>query len=228
MDKTQLKDIFFDLDNTLWDFNHNSALTFEHLFLKHKIHLELDRFLKAYRPINERYWKLYRNNKIDREELRFFRLADSFEAAKWDISPAEINVLVADFKTYLPTFNHLLPETKETLEYLNERYNLHILTNGFEVVQQKKLRNTNIQHYFKTVTSSEIAGIKKPHPEIFKIALQTAGASKKNSLMIGDNFEADILGAETFGLKTIYFNPTGKNQGDRMQIKSLDELKRLL
>lgn len=228
MDKTELTDIFFDLDDTLWDFKRNSALTFEHIFLKNNIDLELNSFLKVFVVMSGKYWTLYRNNQIDREGLRFSRLADSFKELKWNISASDINMLTEDFILHLPDFNHLLPQTVETLQYLYPKYKLHILTNGLDAVQQKKLRNSEIYHYFKTVTSSEENGIKKPHPEIFETALEKAGATKRGSLMIGDNWEADIIGAQAFGLKTIYLSAEEDSDDITIRIKSIAELRSLL
>ena len=63
-----ITDVFFDLDHTLWDFDKNSGLTFETIFKKHAVDLPLDEFLKVYEPINTKYWKLFRENKIQKHE----------------------------------------------------------------------------------------------------------------------------------------------------------------
>lgn len=228
MKKAEITDIFFDLDDTLWDFKRNAALTFDFIFAKRELSFDLNSFLKVYEVINDKYWKLYRSNKIDREGLRFHRLAESFQQLKWEITHAGINELVDDFKAHLADFNHLLPEAIEVLEYLSPKYKLHILTNGFEEVQRKKLLNSNLYPFFHSITTSEENGIKKPSPEIFELALKKAKTSKENSLMIGDNFEADILGAQAVGLKTIYFQSVKNPDFNGIQISQLNELKKLL
>ncbi len=106
----------------------------------------------------------------------------------------------------MPQFNHLYDGATEILDYLFPNYNLHIITNGFQNVQFGKLKNSNIEHYFKTVTNSEMAGVKKPNPIIFEYALQKANAEKPKSIMIGDNLEADVEGALNSGLDAIFFN----------------------
>ena len=83
---------------------------------------------------------------------------------------------------------------------------MHIITNGFEEVQHLKLKNSNIDIYFKTVTTSEEVGVKKPNPLVFERALQKANTLAFKSLMIGDTFEADILGAEAVGMQTLFYN----------------------
>ncbi len=217
-----IKDIFFDLDHTLWDFDKNSALTFQKIFNQNSIEVELDSFLKIYEPLNLNYWKLYREDKIDKASLRYGRLADTFKAIDYKVTDLIIHQLSEDYITFLTTYNHLFDNTIEILEYLNPNYNLHIITNGFKEVQQGKLNKAKIDHYFDTVTNSEMVGVKKPNPKIFNHALQIANANPQQSLMIGDNYEADILGALNNGLDAICFN-YHKSELDN-NIKAVDHL----
>jgi putative hydrolase of the HAD superfamily len=198
--------IFFDLDHTLWDFDKNSGLTFEKIFKLNNINIKLVDFLKVYEPINFNYWKLYRDEKIDKESLRYGRLSDTFYALNFDIKSGMINKLSEEYITYLCTYNNLFDGATEILEYLFPKYQLHIITNGFKEVQQGKLNNANIDHYFQTVTNSEMVGVKKPNPKIFNHALSQARATIEESVMIGDNLEADIFGAINVGLEAICFN----------------------
>ena len=198
--------IFFDLDHTLWDFDKNSALTFEKIFALNAINIDLNSFLEVYVPINFNYWKLYREDKVDKKNLKFARLNDTFKALGIDVSAGVVHKLSDDYITYLSTFNHLFDGTIELLEYLQAKYKLHIITNGFKEAQQAKLNQSNIDHYFLTVTNSEMVGVKKPNPKIFHHALHMANATLANSLMIGDNLEADILGALNIGMDAICFN----------------------
>ncbi|CAN5172292.1 YjjG family noncanonical pyrimidine nucleotidase [soil metagenome] len=220
-----IKHIYFDLDHTLWDFDKNSALTFEVIFKDQKIEVDLEEFLLAYTPINENYWKLYRDNKISKENLRTGRLKDCFEQLNFPVDLPVIDILSNKYIEFLPGFNNLLEHTREILEYLYPKYSLHIITNGFEEVQTSKLNNSNIASFFKTVTTSEEAGVKKPHEDIFKMALQKSKADKSNSIMIGDSFEADIIGATNFGLPAIFFDYYKK--GEDLQIPRIQKLKEL-
>lgn len=214
--------VFFDLDHTLWDFDKNSALTFERIFQINKIDINLDEFLEIYIPLNLAYWKLYRENKIDKASLRYQRLHDVFTKLNKSVSTRMIYKLSDDYIDNLITFNHLFEDTVEILDYLKPKYKLHIITNGFKEVQHGKLNNANIEHYFQTVTNSEMVGVKKPNPKIFNHALSMARAEAQNSVMIGDNLEADILGALDFGLEAICFN-YHKDKLDT-SIKSVDNL----
>jgi len=221
--------VFFDLDHTLWDFDKNSALTFEKIFQLNSINVSLDEFLDIYVPINFQYWKLYREEKIDKESLRYGRLKDAFKLLDVKVKTSMIYKLSDDYIAYLSTFNHLFDGAIEILEYLQDKYKLHIITNGFKEVQQGKLNNSNIDNFFVTVTNSEMVGVKKPNPKIFRHALQVAKASHKNSIMIGDNYEADILGALNFGVDAICFNYHNETLGNEVkQIDNLLQLKQYL
>lgn len=199
--------MFFDLDHTLWDFEKNSALAYERIFEERKLPLDLAKFLEVYIPTNLKYWKLYREEKISQDDLRYHRLKEVFDALDFaSINKNEVMEIANDYIAYLPTFNHLYEGAKEVLEYLQPNYHLHIITNGFAEVQQRKIQQSGLEHYFKTVTNSETAGVKKPNPQIFQTALQLAKAEVAQSIMIGDSLEADIEGAQSFGLDTIYFN----------------------
>lgn len=224
-----ITDIFFDLDHTLWDFDKNSALTFENIFETHSIGVDLMEFLKVYEPINLNYWKLYRNNQIDKESLRYRRLKESFDAIQMIVPDEIIYKLSEDYIINLPTFNHLFDGTLELLEYLKPNYHLHIITNGFQEAQDKKMVQSKISNYFKTVTNSENAGVKKPNPIIFDFALNRALANKKTSVMIGDNIEADVLGALNFGMDAICFNYHGVEIDSSIkQVTNLKDLKAYL
>lgn len=226
---TNITDIYFDLDHTLWDFDKNSILAFDKIFTKQYPTIETLKFIEAYVPINQACWKLYQYDKITSKELRYQRLKQSFDAVNYSISDDEIDQISLDYIEFLPDNNQLFDGAIEVLNYLKPKYELHIITNGFAEVQGKKLKNSGIDHYFKTVTNSESAGVKKPHPNIFEFALSLSNVSKENALMIGDCIDADVRGAIDFGMKAILFDERNNhNTTDVQKITNLIELKNIL
>lgn len=225
----KIEHVFFDLDHTLWDFDKNSALTFQKIFNTHKIEVNLLDFLSIYEPVNLNYWKLYREERIDKTSLRYGRLKDTFDRLSYQIDDELIHILSEEYIRYLTSFNHLFEGTQRILNYLQPKYQLHIITNGFEEVQFRKMTNAKIVHFFKTITNSEMAGVKKPNPLIFNFALESAKAKPKSSIMIGDNYEADILGALNVGLDVILFDyhKTTETNGIK-KVNTLLELKQYL
>jgi putative hydrolase of the HAD superfamily len=229
MFNNSITDVFFDLDHTLWDFEKNSALTFERILNHNNISVSIEKFLTIYVPINLEYWKLYREEKVTKSELRYQRLKKTFNALEFDISDNLIDTLSEEYIQYLSSYNHVFPYTFEILDYLSPKYKLHIITNGFQEIQDKKLKNANLYNYFSQIINSEIAGVKKPNPYIFELALDMAKTKPEHSVMIGDNIEADILGAQALGFHTIHFNAHKEPEHNFCKmIDSLHEIKQIL
>ncbi len=229
MFKNTITDVFFDLDHTLWDFEKNSALTYQKIFKENKIKLVLSDFLKVYVPNNIAFWKLYREDKITSEELRYQRLKTTFDQLGYHISDADIHVLSNQYIQYLSIYNHLFPNAIEVLDYLKSKYSLHIITNGFKEVQQRKLIASKIFSYFDQVINSETAGVKKPNPIIFKKALELARTIPEQSIMIGDSIEADIIGAKAVGFHVLHFNAHNEARHEYCDmITNLNEIKNYL
>jgi YjjG family noncanonical pyrimidine nucleotidase len=224
-----ITDIFFDLDHTLWDFDANSVLAFEKIFKENHPAINTTEFIEIYAPINQACWKLYQVDKITHEELRYNRLRQSFDALGYSISDDEIHRISHDYIAFLPDNNQLFDGAIEILKYLQPKYNLHIITNGFAEVQGKKISKSGLGTYFKTITNSEMAGVKKPHRSIFEFALSLAEAKKENAIMIGDCIDADVRGALDFGMQAILFDEKEIHSASGIKtIKHLLELKKIL
>ena len=225
----QITDVFFDLDHTLWDFERNSALTFEKIFGELKIDLNLVDFLAAYEGINHHYWKLFRENKISQKELRHERLIKTFQVIDFSFDPTKIDSISDQYILNLSTFSNLFEGAISLLEKLKVKYQLHIITNGPELVQHNKINNSGLSSYFKNVFTSEKVGYKKPHPIIFEYALDQTNTLANNSMMIGDSLEADILGALNIGMQAIHFNSHDEPIHDHCPIvQNLDEINVML
>jgi len=228
--KTPILDVFFDLDHTLWDFEKNSALTFEKILQKNQIPVNHIEFVQHYSPINYKYWDLFRDDKISQNEMRFGRLIDTFALLNLKIEQEVLEILADEYIQFLPENNHLFEGAFELLDYLKPKYNLHIITNGFHDLQNHKINNASLTPYFKTITNSESTGVKKPNPIIFEFALRQANAKRESSIMIGDCIHADVLGAMNCGMDAILFSVIKKNLEDKniKQINHLLDLKQFL
>ncbi len=206
MIRTQgLTDLFFDLDHTIYDFDKNSALTFEAIFKDMNLKNVAD-FMVHFKPINDYYWEKFAKEEISHDFLRYGRLKDTFKAINVAVTDADIYHIADAFIGNLTNYNHVFSGAYETLDALQSKYRLHIITNGPSLVQEKKLKNARLDQYFKTVTNSEKAGVKKPDLQIFKYALELANVKSEQSLMIGDNLQADVHGALNAGMQVIWFN----------------------
>ncbi|RSC96118.1 YjjG family noncanonical pyrimidine nucleotidase [Tenacibaculum singaporense] len=226
-EEVEIKHLFFDLDHTLWDFDRNSKLTFQRIFEEQQITIPIDEFLEAYIPVNLKYWRLYREDKIEKTSLRYYRLKETFDSLKYIASDNLINLISEEYIRYLPNFNYLFDDTIEVLQYLENKYHLHIITNGFEEVQNLKLEKSGIHKFFKHIITSECVGVKKPNPKVFEFALGKAGAKAHQSVMIGDSYEADVMGAINSGMKAIHFSQEDK-KNEVQRITTLMELKKYL
>ncbi|MDR7372422.1 YjjG family noncanonical pyrimidine nucleotidase [Flavobacterium aquidurense] len=226
---THITDVFFDLDHTLWDFDKNSEMAFDRIFKSKFPDIRIQDFIEKYAPINQACWKLYQNDQITHVELRYNRLKFSFDALNVEISDDDINEIANDYIEFLTDNNHLFDGAIEVLDYLKPKYKLHIITNGFANVQEKKINNASLSGYFSTITNSELAGVKKPNSIIFDYAVSLAQASKENSIMIGDCLDADVNGALNAGLDAIFFNEKNVQAPQNIkQINHLLELKKYL
>jgi len=226
------KNIYFDLDRTIWDFDKNAIDTFKDIYQKYeleKIFKNFDNFYNTYVKHNDILWGLYREGKIEKSVLSYQRfLLTLNEFGNDDIDLAK--KIAQDYITISPTKKELFPYAHETLDYLHKKYNLYVITNGFNEVQFTKLKNSDLEKYFAKVFTSEDAGAQKPNPVIFEHALQETQASKQESIMIGDDLEVDVLGAKNVGLDQVYFNPFKQEHTEEIthEINSLKELQEIL
>ena len=227
------KHIFFDLDRTLWDFDAAAEVAFERIYEQYNLKSlgipSAHEFHEVYHPLNERLWELYREDKITKADLNRTRFLKPLE--HYGIHDVELaDHLSEDYVYWSPRIVRLVPGTMELLEYLKPKYHLHLITNGFEEVQDTKLTLSGMKPYFETLTVSEEVGVKKPNPEIFQYALRKAHATAEESLMIGDEMDVDIDGARAAGIDTVLFNPRGeKIEGERtFEVRNLLEIKQIL
>lgn len=226
----EIKHLFFDLDNTLWDHRKNAYLTLTGLFKEHRLSecygWRFQEFFNAYSVINEELWAKIRDAEIDKAYLRKHRFYDTF--LKFDVDNIELaQIFETQFLDEITKHNELVPHALEILQELKSKhYTLHIITNGFHEVTQRKINHSGIRPFITTVTSADDVGVRKPHPEIFQHALEKAQCTKQECVLIGDDWIADVIGAQNFGIKAIFFDALEENKSnpDVTVIKSLTEL----
>jgi len=226
------KHIFFDIDRTLWDFDQNMLDALRDIYFDFNLSNyipDINSFVNTYTKHNDYLWEKYRQGELKKDILRFKR---------FDLTLREYGVneqLIAkkmgeEYIRISPTKTALIPHTREVLQYLNPKYKLHIISNGFDEVQFPKLERCHIAEYFDKVITSESSGYQKPCPEAFGFSLSAANAKKEESIMIGDDLEIDIIGAKKFGIDQIYFNrySVAHKSKPTYEIHNLLELKKIL
>lgn len=225
--------IFFDLDHTLWDYEANSLEALNELHSHFDLYnfagVTLDRFLKTFKSVNDGLWSNYNRGAIDRDHIkkyRFNNILKSFGVEDIELSMEMSSLYISE----CPKKTNLMPYAIETLDYLNDKYRMFLLTNGFDDVQQLKLRTSNLEHYFKDMITSETCGHRKPSREIFDYTLKKANTKAEQTIMIGDNLAADIVGARNATIDTVYYNPTKESHKEdvNFEIRCLSELTNIL
>lgn len=202
------KNLFFDLDDTLWAFSENTHDTFREMYVKYSFDRYFDSFehyYELYQSYNLILWEKYTHKQITRDELNQGRFSHPLIAVGVNDEKL-VNSYMDNFFETIHTKNKTMPYTKEILEYLKPKYNLYIITNGFKELQPRKMEAAGIAGYFKKVILSGDIGILKPHPEIFHFALSATQSNLKDSLMIGDSWDADITGASNAGMDQMFYN----------------------
>lgn len=226
----QYKNLFFDLDDTLWAFSQNARDTFEEMYRKYgydRFFQSFQHFYTLYQRRNVELWEEYGNGQVTKEELNRQRFLYPLEAVGAGDATLAKN-FSDDFFSVIPTKSKLMPHAREVLEYLSTKYNLYILSNGFQELQCHKMRSAGIDRYFKKVVLSDDIGVLKPWPEIFHFALSTTQSELRDSLMVGDSWENDITGARGVGMHQAFYDVTGKTEFPFQPTYHIRDLKELM
>lgn len=225
--------IFFDLDHTLWDYETNARETLADLYvafnLKSKGIKDADSFYHQFRKVNLALWDLYDRDLIDQDYIRkerFLQILDHFLIVDGSLSED----LSIKYLKQCPKKANLIPHALEVLSYLSDRYQLTLVTNGFEEIQHAKLASGNLRRFFKHIITSQKAGHRKPSREIFDYAMAVNEINCSDAVMIGDNLITDIGGARGASIDTIFYNPDkiSHNVSVSHEISCLSELKEIL
>jgi len=220
------KHVFIDLDDTLWDFHANARESLIEVFEQRqldKYFVDFDHFFQIYAKRNLELWELYGKGEVSKDYLQLERFRHPLVQVGID-NDVLAEQIGTQFLDILPTKTILIPHAIELLEYLSLKYPLTIVSNGFVEVQYRKLRATNLEHYFSHVVLSEAAGALKPDKRIFEYALGLNDATADQTIMIGDSYEADIIGAQNAGIDQIFLD---LGHSKTKEIKATYQIKRL-
>jgi putative hydrolase of the HAD superfamily len=226
-----IKHLFFDLDHTLWDFERNAEECIKEIFEERaaKIPSEVKfvEFYAAFSVLNQAMWAQLDAKEITHEYLRTHRFKNSFEKIGVEIDLDLSKEFDLHFLEKLPTKGHVIEGALGLLESLKEKFNLHMITNGYLEIQTRKMQNANILHYFEHIVTYDNANSRKPEKQMYLHALTLANAGPDESLMIGDSYVADVQGAVNAGLKAIHFDQTGMSNA-RYMIARLADLPKMI
>lgn len=231
-----IRTVFVDLDDTIWWFTENSKIALRHVYDKFGLSTfcpEYEKFRDIYAAKNLELWDLYHYGKIDKEYLVTERYRYTLEriGVKGDIDKLAKEI-DDEYLFFLSSLDKLIPGARELLEYLVTRYDVNILSNGFQEVQLRKLRSSGIESFIHHLVLSDDCGITKPLRGIFDYALERTGATAETTVMIGDNYDADVQGAKNAGWKTILFNIKNFNREEvpdaDVIVDTLEEIKGIL
>ncbi|WP_025765085.1 YjjG family noncanonical pyrimidine nucleotidase [Dyadobacter tibetensis] len=226
--------LFFDLDHTLWDFERNSAESLDEIYQNWSLHQlgidSCDRFISSFLKINSELWQAFDAGQLEHTDIRKNRFRLVFETLGVACPDNHLDI-GESYLSSLPTKKYLLEGALDVLEHVRAMgYQTHVITNGFQDVQGRKIKSAGIHPYFGHVITFDTANAKKPDPRIFQYALELTQADAHSSLMIGDNWVADIEGARSVGMDTVYYNPAGLTFNERptYDIRHLHELLNIL
>lgn len=224
------KNLFFDLDDTLWAFSANARDAFEEMYRKYdydRFFSSFDHFYQLYQRRNAELWEEYGRGLVTKEELNRQRFLYPLEqVGRGDASLAQR--FSDDFFAVIPTKRKLMPHAREVLDHLSGRYHLYILSNGFQELQCHKMRSAGIDGYFRKVVLSDDIGVLKPHAPIFHFALSATQSQLEDSLMIGDNWENDVAGARAVGMHQVYYDVSGRDDLPFKPTYHITDLRELL
>lgn len=209
----QIHWIFFDLDDTLWNFSANSAVSLNTLYeispILRKLFKSPSEFIDIYHKHNFLLWDLYSQGKVTTRELKVERWRRTLATRQFEVLTAVCEELEKNYLDILAKGTEMIPGVTKMLQNLTKKYLIAVLSNGFARTQYKKLENSGLARYVtRTIVSDEI-GVNKPSKTLFDYAIEETGAQKPY-LMVGDHPVTDVLGALRAGWHAIWYNPQSK------------------
>ena len=208
-----MKWIFFDLDDTIWNFTANSYQSLRKLYeispILKKLFKDIEEFINIYHANNSLMWDYYAQGKINTQQLKIERWRRTLATRQFEVLTAVCEELDRNYLDILAQGKEMFPGVKEMLDRLTKNYLIAVLSNGFIKTQYQKLHYSGLEKYITRTIVSEEIGINKPDKRLFEYCIEETGVTVPY-LIVGDNAETDILGAMKAGWNAIWYNPSGK------------------
>ncbi|MBS4539265.1 YjjG family noncanonical pyrimidine nucleotidase [Clostridium sp. D2Q-11] len=222
--------IIFDADGTLFDFEKAERYALEMSMNHYRYEYDEKKHLSKYKKHNNAVWNDFEKERISAKDLKIERFRRFFEEMGMSIDPSPFSLKYMDF---LKEGSFLLKGAAELVRDLHKDFRLVMLTNGLSAVQNVRIRNSSIAHYFEDIIISEEVGVAKPNTKIFSHTLEKIKYIDKDKIVIiGDSLKSDIKGGNDFGIDTIWYNPKKQeNKTDiisRYEVETFKELKEML
>lgn len=206
--------LLFDVDDTLFDFKQSEKLAFMQTLTPYLDSGNPADYYDLYHQINKALWERFETGELSQAYIkteRFRQLADRIGIE------IDATAFAHNYLDHLSQASILYDETETLLETLSKTHRMAIITNGLTMVQNRRVRQSIVAHYFETIVISEEIGLSKPNPDIFSHTLSLIPrVDKEKVLMIGDSLSSDILGGNQFGIDTCWYNPSGKGNSSNV------------
>ena len=224
-----IKTVLLDLDDTILDFHAAEGTAIRATFRASGVPDD-DATVNRYSEINRATWHRLELGELTREEVLVERFRLLFAELSSDADPTRTQAIYEDL---LSREHPFIDGAIELLESLYQKYDLYIASNGTPLVQDRRIAESGIAHYFKGIFVSERVGANKPSREFFdKVFSNIDGFSRENAVIIGDSLTSDIQGGINSGIVTCYFNPKSRKNDTGItpdyEIRTLAELPPLL
>lgn len=220
--------IFFDLDDTIFDFKRAERIALEKALREFGIE-PTDKILSRYSEINISQWKLLELGRLTREDVKVRRYRLLFDEMGLDLNPEQVTAV---YEKNLGIGHYFIDGAEEMIKALFGKYHLYIVSNGATVVQESRLASSDIVNYFDGIFISQSVGFDKPDVRFFEKCFEGIdGFSRENAVIFGDSLSSDIQGGINARIKTIWYNPKGNTaEGIKpdFQINSLTQLPSLI
>ncbi|MEW9698397.1 HAD family hydrolase [Paenibacillus sp. SI8] len=213
---TRKKVIFFDMNNTILDRRQCFDSAFMEVMSDYTARWEPDEHvwsaqdaLQAYKLEWNRYRKAPVRSPISPDELRHVCLRKALQPFPVQVNPTFTRAFFEQVEEQEDNFVALFPGVEDTLEALSHNYQLAIISNGNRRRLQSNLNKLKLTAWIEQerLFSSEKDGPRKPHPAIFETALKKMGTTPGQSVMVGNSWRNDVVGATSCGLDAIWIHP---------------------